>query len=160
MPDLSSAKRPHEEVKDDNGAQSTSSKKAAIQEDGTVEECSQQQRQHQISASMTMLQFIALAGLKTIQPCDCSSLVKLNIPNCGLSSLPDKMPQFFPNLSILFAPNNKFNELPPVIGQCDQLQVRKKTKYIYNGACSLIIVATVVRLSDSPFYLCLLRCVH
>ena len=147
MPDLSSAKRPHEEVKDDNGAQSTSSKKAAIQEDGTVEECSQQQRQQQISASMTMLQFIALAGLKTIQPCDCSSLVKLNIPNCGLSSLPDKMPQFFPNLSILFAPNNRFNELPPVIGQCDQLQVRQKVNKSMNAPL-LTIVAIVVRLSD------------
>jgi hypothetical protein len=65
-------------------------------------------------------------GLSTIN--DLTSLTKLNLPNCGLSNLPVNLPALLPNLSILFAPKNHFEELPPVIGKCSKLQVRKKSR--------------------------------
>jgi len=54
---------------------------------------------------------------------DWSNLSKLNLPNCGLSSLPHNLPEVLPNLSILFCPNNNFQELPPVVGRCKKLQM-------------------------------------
>ena len=75
------------------------------------------------SSSLSMIDFMSLANLTTIQPCDCSGLMKLNIPNCNLSSLPKQFPVYFPNLSILFAPNNDFVVLPDIVGQCPKLQM-------------------------------------
>jgi len=54
---------------------------------------------------------------------DLSSLVKLDLPNCKLTSLPTYLPQICPQLSILFVPKNKFTEVPGIIGQCLQLQM-------------------------------------
>jgi hypothetical protein len=51
------------------------------------------------------------------------ALTKLNLPDCGLSSLPDNLGAHLPNLSILFAPQNSFEELPAVIGSCPNLQM-------------------------------------
>jgi tRNA A-37 threonylcarbamoyl transferase component Bud32 len=51
------------------------------------------------------------------------ALTKLNLPDCGLSSLPDNLGTHLPNLSILFAPKNSFEELPAVIGSCPNLQM-------------------------------------
>lgn len=56
---------------------------------------------------------------------DLTILTKLNLPNCGLSTLPDNLATLLPNLSILFLSNNVFEELPPVVGSCSKLQVRK-----------------------------------
>jgi Leucine-rich repeat (LRR) protein len=65
-------------------------------------------------------------GLSTIN--DLTTLTKLNLPNCGLSTLPVNLSDLLPNLSILFAPKNHFEELPEVIGKCSNLQVRKKIR--------------------------------
>ena len=54
---------------------------------------------------------------------DFSTLTQLNLPNCNLSSLPSELPELVPNLSILFCPNNRFEELPDVVGQCPNLQM-------------------------------------
>lgn len=63
---------------------------------------------------------------------DLSRLQKLNLPNCGLSTLPMNLPKLVPNLSIIFLPKNHFEELPAVIGSCTKLQVRfhKNVYYI------------------------------
>lgn len=50
-------------------------------------------------------------------------LTQLNLPNCGLESLPSNLGTFLPNLSILFCPANMFDELPAVIGSCPSLQM-------------------------------------
>lgn len=52
------------------------------------------------------------------------NIIKLNLPECGLSSLPTNLGKWLPNLSILFCPKNNFQELPSVIGSCPNLQVR------------------------------------
>jgi Leucine-rich repeat (LRR) protein len=52
-----------------------------------------------------------------------STLTKLNLPGCNLSSLPSDLPRLVPNLSILFCPKNSFEELPALIGQCPKLQM-------------------------------------
>ena len=78
------------------------------------------------SSTLSMIDFFSLANLTSssiIQPCDCSGLVKLDIPNCNLSTLPKQFPIYFPNLSILFAPNNQFAEVPEIVGQCQKLQM-------------------------------------
>lgn len=56
-------------------------------------------------------------------PTTFSNITKLNLPECGLSSLPSSLGTWLPNLSILFAPKNKFQELPAVIGSCPNLQM-------------------------------------
>ena len=56
-------------------------------------------------------------------PSTFSNITKLNLPECGLSSLPANLGTWLPNLSILFCPKNKFEELPAVIGSCPNLQV-------------------------------------
>jgi hypothetical protein len=63
---------------------------------------------------------VQLTGLSRL---DFGVLTTLNLPNCGLSSLPSCLPEILPNLSILFMPKNKFEELPSVIGSCPNLQV-------------------------------------
>jgi Leucine-rich repeat (LRR) protein len=57
---------------------------------------------------------------------DLTCLTKLNLPNCGLSTLPSEMPKLLPNLSIIFLPKNDFEELPAVVGACPKLQVSTK----------------------------------
>jgi Leucine-rich repeat (LRR) protein len=42
-------------------------------------------------------------------------LTKLNLPNCNLTNLPTNLNDVLPNLSILFCPSNRFEELPPVV---------------------------------------------
>jgi len=54
---------------------------------------------------------------------DLSALTKLDLPNLGLTELPSLLPEICPALSILFCPKNKFVEVPPVIGQCKNLQM-------------------------------------
>jgi tRNA A-37 threonylcarbamoyl transferase component Bud32 len=54
---------------------------------------------------------------------DLSQLVKLELANCSLTSLPDQLPTLLPNLEILFCPKNNFAVLPPVIGQCPNLRM-------------------------------------
>jgi hypothetical protein len=56
---------------------------------------------------------------------DLTCLTKLNLPNCGLSTLPSEMPKLLPNLSIMFMPKNNFEELPAIVGECSKLQVSK-----------------------------------
>ena len=51
------------------------------------------------------------------------SVTRIDIPNSGLFSLPNSLPEAFPNLSILFLSNNKFSEVPAVIGQCPKLEM-------------------------------------
>lgn len=51
------------------------------------------------------------------------NLTQLNLPKCGLSSLPHDLGTLLPNLSILFCPANRFDELPAVIGSCPSLQM-------------------------------------
>ena len=58
-------------------------------------------------------------------------LTKLNLPECGLSSLPATLPDLCPNLSIMFLPKNQFRELPAVIGRCSQLQVKNTRVEVY-----------------------------
>lgn len=65
---------------------------------------------------------------------DLESLTKLNLPGCGLSSLPSNFQSQLPNLSILFCPNNHFKELPPVIGSCPRLQM---VSFKSNGMLSI-----------------------
>ena len=56
-------------------------------------------------------------------PSTFANITKLNLPDCGLSSLPASLGMWLPNLSILFCPKNMFEELPAVIGSCPKLQV-------------------------------------
>lgn len=51
------------------------------------------------------------------------TITHLNLPGCGLSSLPSSLATYLPNLSILFCPKNNFQELPEVIGSCPKLQM-------------------------------------
>jgi hypothetical protein len=69
-------------------------------------------------------QIETLVQLTGLSRPDFGVLTKLNLPNCGLSSLPSCLPDILPNLSVLFMPKNKFEELPSVIGSCPNLQVR------------------------------------
>ena len=59
-----------------------------------------------------------------IDPSMMDKVTKLNLPECGLTSLPANLGQAMPNLSILFCPKNNFDEVPVVIGSCPKLQVR------------------------------------
>lgn len=61
-------------------------------------------------------------GLSTT-PQDLSQLIKLELANCNLTSLPNDLPTLLPNLEILFCPKNRFVELPAVIGQCQRLRM-------------------------------------
>mmetsp|Transcript_23450 Transcript_23450/g.42557 ORF Transcript_23450/g.42557 Transcript_23450/m.42557 type:complete len:465 (-) Transcript_23450:127-1521(-) len=56
-------------------------------------------------------------------PSTFSNITKLNLPECGLSFLPANLGTWLPNLSILFCPKNKFEELPAAIGSCPNLQM-------------------------------------
>ena len=50
-------------------------------------------------------------------------VTKLDLSNCGLMGLPDGFETTFPNLSILFLSQNRFAEMPAVIGSCPNLQM-------------------------------------
>lgn len=54
---------------------------------------------------------------------DLATITKLDLFQVGLSSLPSSLPQYLPNLSILFCMKNKFEEVPAVIGKCPKLQM-------------------------------------
>jgi tRNA A-37 threonylcarbamoyl transferase component Bud32 len=54
---------------------------------------------------------------------DLAQLTKLDLPKCGLSSLPEALPEVLPNLSIMFLSGNNFTEMPKIIGDCPQLQM-------------------------------------
>lgn len=66
------------------------------------------------------------------------SITKLNLPDCGLSSLPASLSIWLPNLSILFCPKNKFEELPAAIGSCPKLQVNHDCLSIIRVKSSLL----------------------
>jgi len=68
-------------------------------------------------------QLLSLRKTPSLAP-DLAALTKLDLPGCELSSLPSSLPEALPNLSILFLSNNKFAEVPVVIGQCPKLQLR------------------------------------
>lgn len=61
------------------------------------------------------------------------AITKLDLCDCGLSSLPSSL-QDLKNLSILFCPKNKFVELPPEIGKCNKLQM---VSFKMNGMTSI-----------------------
>lgn len=50
-------------------------------------------------------------------------IIKMDLPNCGLSELPPEFPETFPQLSILFLSDNKFHEMPKIIGDCKNLKM-------------------------------------
>jgi hypothetical protein len=60
-------------------------------------------------------------GLTTSK--DLSLLIKLDLPNCNLSGLPETLPTLLPNLEILFCPQNHFTEVPAIIGDCSKLRM-------------------------------------
>jgi len=60
-------------------------------------------------------------GLSTRQ--DLSMLVKLDLPRCNLTRLPDNLASMLPNLEILFCPQNNFPHVPAVIGECPKLRM-------------------------------------
>ena len=70
-----------------------------------------------------VLSTLSPSGIVQNHRTDLSALTKLNLPGCGLSSLPSSLPELCPNLSILFMPKNHMKELPSVIGKCPKLQV-------------------------------------
>jgi len=50
-------------------------------------------------------------------------ITKLDLSDCGLSSLPDDLPEALPNLSVLFLSNNRFRQMPAVVGRCRDLRM-------------------------------------
>eukprot|EP00980_Cylindrotheca_fusiformis_P012933 scaffold3235_cov83-Cylindrotheca_fusiformis.AAC.4 len=52
-----------------------------------------------------------------------NNITKLDLFQAGLSSLPECLPKYLPNLSILFCMKNQFQEVPKVIGECPKLQM-------------------------------------
>lgn len=52
-----------------------------------------------------------------------SDITKLDLSDCGISSLPDSFAILLSNLSVLFLSNNKFTEMPEIIGKCKNLQM-------------------------------------
>eukprot|EP00547_Thalassionema_nitzschioides_P004366 CAMPEP_0194216942 /NCGR_PEP_ID=MMETSP0156-20130528/20051_1 /TAXON_ID=33649 /ORGANISM="Thalassionema nitzschioides, Strain L26-B" /LENGTH=439 /DNA_ID=CAMNT_0038945833 /DNA_START=83 /DNA_END=1402 /DNA_ORIENTATION=- len=72
--------------------------------------------------------------ISSINKTSLEALTKLNLPSCGISSLPSNLHAYIPNLSILFCPNNHFKELPPVIGLCPKLQM---VSFKSNGMLSI-----------------------
>lgn len=66
---------------------------------------------------------LSLAKIKVAHPAPFSNITKLDIFDCGISSLPDSFAEAFPELSILFLSKNKFKEMPKMIGDCPKLQM-------------------------------------
>mmetsp|Transcript_3241 Transcript_3241/g.4779 ORF Transcript_3241/g.4779 Transcript_3241/m.4779 type:complete len:516 (-) Transcript_3241:474-2021(-) len=52
-----------------------------------------------------------------------TAITKLDLFQANLSSLPSALPQYLPNLSILFCMKNNFTSVPAVIGACPKLQM-------------------------------------
>eukprot|EP00980_Cylindrotheca_fusiformis_P012927 scaffold3234_cov56-Cylindrotheca_fusiformis.AAC.2 len=52
-----------------------------------------------------------------------NNITKLDLFQAGLSSLPECLSRYLPNLSILFCMKNQFQEVPKVIGECPKLQM-------------------------------------
>ena len=69
-----------------------------------------------------------------VDPSSIHTVIKLNVPDAGLVSLPDALCHRLPNLSILFAPNNQIKELPHHIGSCSKLQM---VSFKTNGMTSI-----------------------
>lgn len=61
-------------------------------------------------------------------------IIKMDLPNCGLTELPTEFPNTFPQLSILFLSNNKFKQMPKSIGDCPKL---KMVAFRSNGMASI-----------------------
>mmetsp|Transcript_20738 Transcript_20738/g.30693 ORF Transcript_20738/g.30693 Transcript_20738/m.30693 type:complete len:445 (+) Transcript_20738:60-1394(+) len=59
-------------------------------------------------------------------------ILKMDLPNCGLSELPVEFGATFTNLEILFLSNNRFREMPPIT--CPQL---KMVAFRSNGMTSI-----------------------
>lgn len=68
-------------------------------------------------------QLLVLSKSPPSQSLDLSRITKLDLFQAGLTSLPSALPQYLPNLSILFCMKNKFEEVPEVIGQCPNLDM-------------------------------------
>ena len=84
-------------------------------------------------------------------------LTKLNLPKCDLRALPGDIGAILPNLSILFCPENRFDELPAVIGSCPSLQMvsfkSNQMKRIHPGALQpqlRWLILTDNRLTEIP----------
>lgn len=86
----------------------------SVHKDNIVDENFNQEDEQQVESIMRLTGF-AIADLAV--------LTKLDLPNCGMSSLPSSLPQLVPNLSILFLPKNRFLEMPAIVGACPNLQV-------------------------------------
>lgn len=52
-----------------------------------------------------------------------AGITKLDLFDADLNSLPESLPKYLPNLSILFCMKNKFTQVPEVIGKCPKLQM-------------------------------------
>ena len=52
-----------------------------------------------------------------------AGIEKLDLFDADLTSLPESLPKYLPNLSILFCMKNKFSQVPEVIGKCPKLQM-------------------------------------
>lgn len=76
-----------------------------------------------------------LIGLAKLPPeTNLKALTKLDISSCGLDVLPAALPLAVPQLSILFASNNSFAEMPSIIGSCPHLQM---VAFKSNGMASI-----------------------
>lgn len=66
---------------------------------------------------------LVLANISATTPFPLDYVTKLDLPNCGISSLPIGLPEALPNLSILFLSKNEFSEVPALLGRCKNLQM-------------------------------------
>jgi Leucine-rich repeat (LRR) protein len=96
----------------------TQKKKQKLEDEKELEDLNQQ-RQWLFD---TMLK-ISLNNNIEQKEVDLSLLMKLDLPNCGIKTLPECLPKLCPNLSILFLSKNKFVEVPAIIGSCLKLQM-------------------------------------
>lgn len=70
-----------------------------------------------------LLQLSKLEMNHLVDPIPFASVTELNLSGCDLENLPRGFEDAFPNLSILFLSNNRFSEMPAVIGRCPKLQM-------------------------------------
>ena len=97
----------------------TQKKKQKLEDEKELTEDLNQQRQWLFD---TMLQISLNNNIKQ-KEVDLSLLLKLDLPNCGIKTLPECLPKLCPNLSILFLSKNKFVEVPAIVGSCLKLQM-------------------------------------